>query len=285
MSRYLDGAEPFENLFLILKPPNTQGRGIGGEPLTNVKIKMLQEPKVSRPILVCGLPGSGYVGKLAVDHLVKELDAKPFGEVYSYGFPPQVLISPEGTADLMKNILYVWNSPDSPNDLILYTGDSQPISPDADYEVADRVLDVAERLGVKRVFALAAYITGGFVEKPKVYGTATDDGALDELKSYDVIMMKEGSITGMNGLLIGLAKLRGMLLGETSGYIIDANASKAVLSVFTKIIGIKVDMTSLTERAKETEGVIKTLEQIRRRGLEKAPEAVPEKDKELGYIS
>jgi len=139
------------------------------------------------------------------------------------------------------------------------------------------------------VFTLAAYITGGFVEKPKVYGTATDGSSLDELKSYGVILMKEGSITGMNGLLIGLAKLRGMqgicLLGETSGYIIDANASMAILNVFTKMIGVKVDMSSLTERARETEVMIRTLEQIRRRSLEKAPEAAPEKDRELGYIS
>ena len=42
--------------------------------------------------------------------------------------------------------------------------------------------------------------------------------------------MDAGSITGMNGLIIGIAKLRGMqgacLLGETSGYVVDAKASK-----------------------------------------------------------
>jgi uncharacterized protein len=43
--------------------------------------------------------------------------------------------------------------------------------------------------------------------------------------------MDRGGIVGMNGLIIGIAKLRGMqgtcLLGETSGYVIDAKASKA----------------------------------------------------------
>ena len=38
--------------------------------------------------------------------------------------------------------------------------------------------------------------------------------------------MDDGAITGMNGLIVGLAKLKGIrgtcLLGETSGYVVDA---------------------------------------------------------------
>ncbi|MFQ6135286.1 MAG: proteasome assembly chaperone family protein, partial [Nitrososphaerales archaeon] len=205
-----------------------------------------------------------------------------------YNFPPQVLIRPDGTVDIIKNELYYWRSKDSSNDLILYTGDSQPITPEADYEVADKVLEVAEKLGAKKVFTLAAYITGGFVKNPKVYGTATDSSAISDLKNHGVILMKEGSITGMNGLLVGLAKVRGMqgvsLLGETSGYIVDANASKAVLGVFAKMMNLEIDMTRLTERVKGTEAIVKTLDQLRR-GQEAAPESRPRKDKDLGYIS
>jgi proteasome assembly chaperone (PAC2) family protein len=45
----------------------------------------------------------------------------------------------------------------------------------------------------------------------------------------NILTIYSGSITGMNGLIIGIAKLRGIkstcLLGETSGYVIDAKAS------------------------------------------------------------
>jgi uncharacterized protein (TIGR00162 family) len=256
--------------------------------LAAVNINLLKEPELKNPVLVCGLPGSGFVGKLALEHLTTELNAELFALIYSYNFPPQVLIRPDGTVDIMKNELYYWNSKDTSNDLILYTGDSQPVTPGADYEVADRVLEVAEKLGAKKVFTLAAYITGGFVKEPKVYGTATDLPIIDDLKNHGVIIMKEGSITGMNGLLVGLAKVRGMqgvsLLGETSGYIVDANASKAVLNVFTKMMNLKIDMTRLTERAKSTEAIVKTLDQLRG-GQEAAPETRPGKDRNLGYIS
>jgi proteasome assembly chaperone (PAC2) family protein len=77
--------------------------------------------------------------------------------------------------------------------------------------------------------------------------------------------MDGGSITGMNGLIIGIAKLRGLegtcLLGETSGYLVDAKASKAILESLLSLIGIKVDMSKLEKRAKDTEMLIQTIEQ------------------------
>ena len=39
-------------------------------------------PDLKAAYLICGFPGSGYVGKLAVDHLIEELYAAHFG--YSY---------------------------------------------------------------------------------------------------------------------------------------------------------------------------------------------------------
>ncbi len=256
--------------------------------MASVKITLLKEPELKDPVVVCGLPGSGFVGKLAVEHLVEELGAELFVEIHSSNFPPQVLIRPDGTVGVIKNELYFWRSEGSSNDLILYTGDSQPITPSADYELSEKILEMTEKLGAKKVFTLAAYITGGFVKNPKVYGTATDGSIIGDLTAHGVIMMKEGSITGMNGLLVGLAKVRGMqgvsLLGETSGYIVDATASKAVLDVFTKMMNLEIDMTRLTERAKSTEAIVKTLDQLRK-GQETPAETGPRKDRELGYIS
>ncbi len=254
-----------------------------------INIRLLEEPDLKDPILICGLPGSGFVGKLALEHLINELGAKLFGVIYSYDFPPQAIIQPDGTVDIIKNELYYWRSKDSANDLILYTGDSQPITPNADYEVADRILELARKMGAKKVYALAAYITGGFVKIPRVFAAATETTIVDDLKKYGVVLMTEGSITGMNGLLVGLAKIHDMqgisLLGETSGYIIDANASKVVLEVFAKMMNLKIDMTTLDQRAKSTEAVVKTLDQLRHGQEEQPVESSPKDDRDLGYIS
>ncbi len=247
-----------------------------------IKIKVLDKPKLKEPVLICGLPGSGYVAKIAVDFLVSELKATPLATIYSYHFPPHVLIRADGSAELSKHeVSYVLGQN---RDLLLYTGDSQPVNPEAEYELSNKVLDLAEELGVKRVFTLAAYITGQFVKTPRVFGTATNPELLKTLIQSGASVMSEGTITGMNGLMIGLAALRGMdgacLLGETSGYVMDPKASYAVLSLLKRVLGLDLDLTPLEERAKQGEVLRSILESMRK----SASEAQPEK-KDLGYIS
>jgi len=245
-------------------------------------------PVLEEPYLVCGLPGSGYVGKLAVEHLIEELGAKLLADIYSYSFPPQIIIKNDGTADLMKNSMYYWKGNGKP-DMLMLTGDAQPSTPEAEYVLVDEVLDLAGRFNTKTVFTLAAYITGVFVDKPKVYATATDASFLKEFQSHGMLTMDGGSITGMNGLIIGIAKLKSMrgmcLLGETSGYVVDAKASQAVLQSLLDMIDMKVDMKNLEKRAKDTEALIHTIEQqMQRRGMpEQQPGKQPSKD--VGYIS
>jgi uncharacterized protein len=223
-------------------------------------------PDTKFPILICGFPGSGYVGKLAVDHLIHELSATHLADIYSNTFPPQVLIKAEGTADLIKNAIFYYESSTSPSlNMILLTGDSQPSNPDAEYLLAEQILEIAAKFSVVHVYALAAYITGVFVQKPRIFCTATDAETLRSLNSSEISVMDGGAITGMNGLIIGLSKLKGMrgtcLLGETSGYVVDAKASKSILEVLATRLSVKINMDALDARAKDTEMLIKTIEQ------------------------
>lgn len=105
-------------------------------------------PKLESPILICGFPGSGYVGKMAVDHLIQELHAEHLADIYSTSFPPQVMIRSDGTSDLMKNtIFYTRTSAANPNaNLLLLTGDSQPASPESEYVLAEEILDIAAKI-------------------------------------------------------------------------------------------------------------------------------------------
>jgi uncharacterized protein (TIGR00162 family) len=256
-------------------------------------------PQLKFPFLICGFPGSGYVGKLAVDHLIEELHAKHLVDIYSTSFPPQVMVRTDGTAELMKNSIFYSNvSTNTSNDnentgLLLLTGDSQPTNPDSEYILAGAILDIASKFGTQHVFTLAAYITGVFVNKPKIFGTATDGSLVKSLGELNVSVMDGGSITGMNGIIIGVAKLRGMkgtcLLGETSGYVVDAKASKSILETLLRIVDIKISMTSLEKRAKDTETLIQTIEQQmagRTAGVTEGKQQTTQgKPPNMGYIS
>ena len=86
-------------------------------------------PQLNSPILICGFPGSGYVGKIAIDHLIQELSANHLADIYSGSFPSQIMIRGDGIAELMKNTIFYSKAstpPSSDHDMLLLTGDSQP---------------------------------------------------------------------------------------------------------------------------------------------------------------
>ncbi len=252
-----------------------------------ITVEISEMPKLKNPKLVCGLPGSGYVGKLAVDYLIDELKGTQFATIFSSSFPPQVLIQSDGTTDLMKNTLYYCKY--KTNDVVLLAGDAQPVSPESEYAMAEEITKICEKLGIKTIYTLAAYITGTFSKTPKVYGTSTSLQIVNEFSKQGIFTLNTGSITGMNGLLIGVGKTKGItgicLLGETSGYVVDAIASKAVLEILSKMVGFKLDMTSLNKKAQDTEKLIRTIEEQmgQRPSGEQLP--MPQQDKKLGYIS
>jgi uncharacterized protein (TIGR00162 family) len=250
-------------------------------------------PQLESPCLICGFPGSGYVGKIAIDHLIQELNANHLADIYSTSFPPQIVVRTNGVSDLMKNTIFYSKSSISSagnNDLLLLTGDSQPENPDSEYLLAEQILDIATKFKTNKVFTMAAYVSGVFVDKPRIFGTATDSEIVKTFNEKNIMIMDNGTVAGMNGLTIGVAKLRGMqgtcLLVETSGYVVDAKASKSILESLLSILGITVDMTNLEKKAKDTEMLIQTIQrQAAGEGLEGQQPSMPRRPANTGYIS
>lgn len=242
-------------------------------PLPEIQIRSLSTPSPAKPVLICGLPGSGYVGKLAADYLVTVFKAKKVAEFYAASFPPHVNINDEGVALRLKGELYHAETGQG-SDLLVFTADAQPATSEGEYDLAEAVLTEAKKLKAKTVFSLAAYVTGSFVKERRVFGTATSPDMLPRLTKNGVQIMKEGGISGMNGVIIGMAKLDGMegasLLGETSGYLLDPAASHAVLGSLSKILGIKIDMTSIEERAKEAQQIFSQVQRMTEQNVEEA---------------
>jgi hypothetical protein len=238
-------------------------------------VKITQTPKLDHPVLVEGLPGIGYVGRIAAKHLTVELRAKKFAILHSDFFPPQVLVRKSGLIETMKNEFYYWKSQQKgQKDLIIVIGNTQSSTPEGQYALSKKILDVVENQNVSRIYTLGGLGVGRTVEKPRVFGAATDEGLISELEKLDVIVRRDslGQIVGVSGLLLGLAKNRGIpgacLMGETSGFYLDANAAKTVLDVLTKLLNIEVDLTQLIKRAKEAERRVAEAQRMERKILE-----------------
>ncbi len=261
-------------------------------------IYLLERPQLRDPVFIEGLPGIGLVGKLAAEHLIQELNAVKFAELYSPHFMHQVLIKKGSIVELMKNEFYYWINPDEEGrDIIIVTGDQQvaPTDSPGHYEVVGKMLDLAQELGVREIITMGGYQVPELQGEPKVLAAVTHEELVDYYKEklkdcqVEVVWREDegGAIVGAAGLLLGMGKLRSMygisLLGESLGYIVDAKAAKAVLTAVTKILGLEIDMTALEERAKETEEILRKVQEMQRAMLEQTmPSQQEEEDR--GYL-
>jgi uncharacterized protein len=253
--------------------------------MKDVEVRWLEEPALKDAVLIEGLPGVGNVGKLAADHLIQEMKAKKFAEIHSKYFPPQVLVLPDGTVRLVNNEMYYHRSKvQGQPDLVILIGDYQGLTADGQYALADAILEICAKLGVRQVFTLGGYGTGKIQEKPRVLGAATGEKQVKEMKKHGVVFRKNepgGGIVGASGLLLGLGMLRGMpgvcLMGETSGYLVDPKSAQSVLEILGKVLKVDLDFTELQTRAEQMDKLAQQL-----RDLERSAEGPNEED--LRYI-
>jgi uncharacterized protein len=251
--------------------------------MESIKTIFYEEPKLKDPILIEGLPGVGNVGKLAAEHLLDQIEAKKFADIYSKHFPPQVIVDEQGVIKLVNNELYYSKGKGDRPDLILLIGDYQGLSPEGQYELSDHVIQIAQRFGVKMIYTLGGYGIGKMVEEPRVLGAATSGELVEEMKTKGVVFSRgePGSgIVGASGLLLGLGKVYGVqavcLMGETSGYFVDPKGAEAVLRVLAEILKVEVDFSDLEDKAEQIDMITSKLKEI------ETPQEPKKED--LGYI-
>lgn len=257
--------------------------------MDDVHIRVLEKVALHDPVLVEGLPGVGNVGKLAADYLRDKLGAKPLATIHSKFFPPQVYVSEEGLIRLVSNDLsYRRAGGGVGRDLLILGGDYQGITPEGQYELTERVLNLCHDLGVREVYTLAGFAQGHVVETPRVLGAATSPDRVEAMKRHGVVFSRNdpgGGLIGASGLFLGLGRLFGMegvcLMGETSGYFVDPRSAEAVLKVLAKVLEISLDFADLEAKAQEIDRIAQKIHEAEQPKTAEAP-GQPRED--LGYI-
>ncbi len=244
--------------------------------MNTAEINVLEEIELENPIFIEALPGIGHVGKLAADHIIDELGATKFAEVYSPTFPPQVIVRDEGIIENMFNELYYLKNVGEDNlDLIILVGNTQALSPEGQYLVCKDILEFVKGFGISRIFTLGGMATGQPVENPKVFGAATDEAHVELLREAEVeIRSNDGGIVGASGLFLGLGVRQGIqgacLMGETPGYFIDAESAEGILNKLSFLLNFEINVDKLEERAEETRQMIAKAQQMEQDLINKA---------------
>jgi len=268
-------------------------------------IKFRQEPELEKPDLIIGWPGIGNVGIIAVDTLRATVRAEEFAEIepWDFFYPKKIFIKDGELIDMEfpSNKFYFHRT--GKRDLVFFLGEEQPSDGEGAYargekayQMANLVLDVAIKFDCRRVYTSGAAVAmTHHTMRPRVWAVPNCEELIEEVKGYEnTILMGDiveesgqGTITGLNGLLLGVAKKRGLegicLMGEIPVYLQGfplpyPKASKAVVEVLADKLGIEIDPNILSELSEKADWQIEELYQ-------QIPSEVRDRLEQLKYVT
>lgn len=216
--------------------------------------------------MVAAWPGMGNVAMLAAGYLIQQLGLKPAGNLPPRGrFDVAAVEVSEGVVTsprMPRNLLYQSDPAGNGPRLTVFVGEAQPNS--GSYSFAQELMTKAVELGVDRVVTFASMASQLHpAAQPRVFGAATRQDMVDELRRIEVQPLKEGQIGGLNGVLLGAAAERGVpgvcLMGEIPFFaagVPNPKAARAVLDSFGLLTGIEVDLDGLNPHIEAIERVL-----------------------------
>jgi len=225
-------------------------------------VKIIARPKLNSPNMLAAWPGISNVAMIVATYLVRKLDFKELAEVRAPHFfdPIGVLVKNNmvEAPQFPQSKFYYWKNRGGGSDIILFIGEAQPAT--KGYELANCVLDVGLKFHINNVFTCAAALTRiHHTEQPKVWGVGTNRAMAQDLARYNLVQGGNLQISGLNGLLLGVAKERGIdgicLLGEVPVYtprVHNPMAALAILNVLKKMLAIEINTDELVRFANET---------------------------------
>jgi proteasome assembly chaperone (PAC2) family protein len=224
-------------------------------------IKIIKKIGMEAPVMIAGWPGMGNVALGVTDYLRRKLNATKFAQI---SLDPSVTVDSvvveDGLAKLPpapKNIFYYVKKPE----LVICEGEAQLPGPGG-ISLLNKVLDLATEIKAKSIYTGAAFpMPVSYKERPEVYGAANKEHIVLGFPGLGIRPMEEGHISGLNGLVLGLAAGRGIdaacLLATMPQYAVslpNPKASRAIIEVMQKILGFNVDLG-------EMEGYIKDMDE------------------------
>jgi proteasome assembly chaperone (PAC2) family protein len=249
-------------------------------------LRLYEEPKLNKPVLIACWPGIGNIGIIAVDILRRTVGAEELGEIepWDFFYPRKVLIKDGELKDLEFPVNKFYFKRTEKKDLLFFIGEEQPTDGTGAYaegtkayRMANLVLDMALKFGCRRVYTSGAAVAPiHHTVRSRVWVVPNSENLIDEVKSYEnTVLMSDiegrggqGNITGLNGLLLGVAKKRGLeaicMMGEIPIYIHGfpipyPKGSKAVVEVLSAALAIEVPMDEINALVQQSESEIESV--------------------------
>lgn len=245
---------------------------------------------LTNPWLVPVWPGMGSVAMLAGSHLANTLEAEVAMELPGDDFfEVQDVEVRDGVAvagRLPRNLFLLWKDPQQRHDLIIFVGEAQPSQ--GGYRLCQRIAEQARTWNVQRVMTFAAMATQLHpANEADVFAVATDRALAEECRGLGLQLLKQGQVSGQNGLMLAAAAEAGLpglcLMGEMPYFAVNVPnppAALAALRAFSLLAGIDLDLGSLQAQAEHVRDQLK--EVVDRLA---ASEGQSREEEELGFTT
>ena len=232
-------------------------------------IKEIASPKLKNPIFIAAWPGMGEVAYRAALFLKEVLGFKVFAKLQASQFFKPAAVSVEkgilNIPEMPAGFFYYYKGKKSP-DIILFLGEVQPPLEYAQ-DLSLMIVNFIKKYKVSQMFTFAAKPESiDHKSKPKVWIAATHKDVLESLEKFNLKILKEGQVSGLNGIILGVGKKKSIkgacLLGEIPFYTVQIENPKAtgsILSVIGKYLGVDLDLSSIVSRSKFIEDEIDKL--------------------------
>lgn len=249
-------------------------------------IILRKEPQLESPVLIASWPGIGNIGLVAVDTLRAMLGAEELGEIepWDFSYPTKLVIEGGELKDLEFPTSKFYYKKTEAGDLMVFLGEEQPAGGRSAYaegskayQMANLVIDVALKFECRRIYTSGAAVAPiHHTATPRVWAVPNNASLIGEIRGYpNTVLMSDvegrggqGNITGLNGLLLGVAKKRGLegicLMGEIPAYLQGfplpyPKASRSVLEVLTGVLGVRIEMQGIQALVEHSEREIERL--------------------------
>ncbi|MDG5816294.1 PAC2 family protein [Chitinispirillales bacterium ANBcel5] len=237
------------------------------------------------PLMFAAWPGMGDVGLTAMEYIRRGVDARLFAELDMGPFySPEEVVVHKGLAsfpEIPKSFFMEQHNPD----LVFFESTMQLGGTEA-ITVAEAVLDVARKIKAPRIFTAAAFPYPMSYKAPsRVFAAANRQKFLRELSLFGIEPMPEGFISGLNGVLLGIAASQDIeaacILATIPSYasgLLYPKGSLEIIKALSKIADLDVDTSEIEE---QTRAYDETYEDIEERLRQVFPSMI-EGDEELG---
>ncbi len=232
-------------------------------------IKEIVTPKLKNPVFIAAWPGMGEVAYRAALFLKEVLNFKVFAKLQaSQFFKPSAVSVEKGVLDIPEmpaGFFYYYKGKKTP-DIILFLGEVQPPLEYAQ-PLSLMIVNFIKKYKVSQIFTFAAKPEPiDHKNKSKVWVAATHKELLKLFSKFNLKVLEEGHISGLNGIILGVGKKKSIkgvcLLGEIPFYTVqieNPKATRSILEVMSKYLGIDLNLSSIASRSKFIEEEIEKL--------------------------